>query len=136
MVDNVELQELYSLLSDVLDGYNRTHAVQVDYVDFSVAVPESAYRGSVVCREYEDNIVDYHYRDLVDDDFDWFEGEEWTYEARRASVERILKEQRLETQAAHRRGRSLNYLWWVRRQREGLIPDDAFCVDRRSSWNF
>ena len=72
MIDNPELQDLYRTVADVLDGYNKTHDVQVVYVDFEARVPDYSYSGSVVCREYPESIIDYHYRDLRDDDFDWY----------------------------------------------------------------
>lgn len=112
MVDNPELQELYRTIADVLDGYNRTHDAQVSYVDFEARVPGYGYSGSVVCREYEQSILDYYYRDLTDDDNDWFGPEDWPQSA--AEVDRIRSENRREAQRRHRDG-TLNYAPWLHR---------------------
>lgn len=114
MVHDDELRELYRMLADVLDGFNRTHDAQVVYIDFVADSPEQGtYSGSVVLREYEHSIIDYHYRDLADDDFDWFGPDDWGYIDRSKEVERILAERRRAAQRCHREGRDLSTLWYV-----------------------
>lgn len=110
MVDNPELQELYRTIADVLDGYNKTHGAQVSYVDFEARVPDYAYSGSVVCREYPESIIDYHYRDLREDDFDWYTAEDWA----KVCVDRkaVAAKQRRDAQKAHREG-TLRYAPWL-----------------------
>lgn len=68
MIDDPDIQELYSLLADTLNGFNRTHDVQVDWVDFKalerLSAPcfsRAAYEGSVACRTYERKPMDAWY---------------------------------------------------------------------------
>lgn len=121
MVDNPELQELYRTVADVLDGYNRTHDAQVLYVDFTARVPDQPYSGSVVCREYGQSIIDYHYRDLRDDDFDWYSPGDWPKVC--LDREAIAAKQRKEAQRAHREGRKLSSLWYLRHRNDEPIFD-------------
>ena len=121
MIDNPELQDLYRTVADVLDGYNRTHDVQVVYVDFEARVPDYSYSGSVVCREYPDSIIDYHYRDLRDDDFYWFKPEDWPKVC--LDREAIAAANRKEAQRAHREGRKLSDIWHVKHRNNGPIFD-------------
>ena len=106
MVENADLQDLYRLLADTLDGYNKTHDVQVSYVDFTATLPSAAYSGSVVCREHPDNIIDYHYRDLREGDFDWYSPEDWAHVV--CDREAIAAANRKEAQRAHREGRDVS----------------------------
>lgn len=134
MIANAELQELYRLLADVLDGFNRTHDVQVAYVDFSAFVPdEDAHNGSLVCREYEQSIIDYHYRDLGPDDFDWFGPDDWVYVDRSREVERILAERRKTAQRYHREGRDLRTLWYVRDRERRRTEDIELSWERENA---
>lgn len=110
MIDNPDLQELYRTVADVLDGYNKTHDAQVVYVDFEARVPDYSYSGSVVCREYPESIIDYHYRDLRDDDFDWYSPDDWPKVC--ADREAVADACRKEAQRAHREGRNLSTLWY------------------------
>lgn len=115
MVEDYELQELYRLLADVLDGYNRTHDAQVQFLDFYASDADGRpYDGSVVVCVYDQSIIDFHYRDLRDDDFDWFTAEDWAVVDRSREVERILSERRKMAQRYHREGRDLSTLWFVR----------------------
>lgn len=111
---NAELQELYALLMNTLDGYNRTHKTQVQFIDFYASTPDGQVDGSVVVAEYVENIIDYHYRDLRDEDFDWYGPEDWEYLDRSRIVDQILAERRKEAQRYHREGRDLSTLWYVR----------------------
>lgn len=128
MIDQ-ELQELYALLMGVLDGYNRTHKTQVQFVDFYAATPDGQADGSVVVAEYVSSIIDYHYRDLCDDDFDWFDQSDWVTLDRTREIERILAERRKEAQRYHREGRDLSTLWYVRHKDDDLW--ELRCEDRR-----
>lgn len=120
MLDNRELQELYRLIADVLDGFNRTHDVQVLYVDFVATLPDQdVYGGSLVLRQYEQSIIDYHYRDLAEEDFDWFGEDDWVFVDRTTEVERIIAERRRTAQRYHREGRDLSTLWYVDRGGSG-----------------
>ena len=103
---NADLQELYRLLADVLDGYNRTHDAQVVYLDFAAVSDGADCAGSLVMRQYDQSIIDYHYRDLRDDDFDWFGPEDWELPDRAKELERILAERRKTAQRYHRSGTS------------------------------
>lgn len=116
MVEDAELQELYGLVYTMLDGYNKTHDVQVQYVDFNAEVPvldddsDYLYAGSVVLPRYEVNVIDFHYRDLREDDFDWFSLEDWP----QACVDRdaVAAANRREAQKRHREG-TLRYAPWL-----------------------
>lgn len=119
MVEDAELQELYGLVYTMLDGYNKTHDVQVNYLDFNADVPaddgegesqDYVYAGSVVLPHYQVNVIDFHYRDLRDDDFDWFSLEDWP----QACVDRdaIAAANRREAQKRHRDG-TLRYAPWL-----------------------
>lgn len=105
MADNADLQDLYRLLVDVLDGFNKTHDAQVSYVDFAATLPSATYYGSVVCREHPDNIIQYHYRDLRDEDFDWYTPEDWAHVV--CDRDAIANANRREAQRAHREGRKV-----------------------------
>ena len=118
-VTDKELQELYGLIYTVIDGFNKTHDAQVEYVDFRVDVPADEqmydiYDGSVVAPIYAQSIIDYHYRDLRDDDFDWFGSDEWVLPDRSKEVERIMAVNRREAQRRHREG-TLKYAPWLHR---------------------
>lgn len=121
MIDNPELQELYRTVVDVLDGYNKTHDAQVVYVDFEARVPDYIYSGSVVCREYPESIIDYHYRDLRDDDFDWYTVDDWPKVC--LDREAVADARRKEAQRAHREGRKLSDLWFVKHRNDGPVHD-------------
>lgn len=121
MVDNTDLQDLYRTLADVLDGYNKTHDTQVSSVDFDCTTPEACYNGSVVCREYEHNIIDYHYRDLVEQDFDWYSPVDWAHV--QLDREAIAAKQRKEAQRAHREGRKVSNLWYIKHRNDQPICD-------------
>ncbi|WP_139653018.1 hypothetical protein [Raoultibacter phocaeensis] len=110
MIENVELQELYSLIADVCNGYNKTHETQVSYVDFTAALPDEDYSGAVVCREYPKNIIDYHYRDLRDDDFDWEAYADYT--AYRRRIDAIRSDWVRRSQRAHREG-TMSLCYWL-----------------------
>lgn len=123
MVEDKELQELYGLIYTTLDGFNKTHDVQVQFVDFNADVPADAdeddtsdyvYAGSVVLPHYEVNVIDFHYRDLRDDDFDWFKPDDWA----QACVDReaIAEANRREAQKRHREG-TLRYAPWLHNPR-------------------
>ena len=119
MVDDKELQELYGLVYTVLDGFNKTHGVQVNYLDFNADVPaddgadesqDYVYAGSVVLPHYQVNVIDFHYRDLRDDDFDWWTLDDWPQAV--ADAERVKAENRREAQKRHRDG-TLRYAPWL-----------------------
>lgn len=118
MVDDKELQELYGLVYTVLDGFNKTHGVQVNYLDFNADVPaddedeshDYVYAGSVVLPHYQVNVIDFHYRDLRDDDFDWWSLDDWPQAV--ADAERVKAENRKEAQKRHREG-TLRYAPWL-----------------------
>lgn len=120
MVEDKELQELYGLIYTTLDGFNKTHDVQVQFVDFNADVPEDndspdyVYAGSVVLPSYEVNVIDFHYRDLRDEDFDWFALDDWL----QACIDReaIAAENRREAQKRHREG-TLRYAPWLHNPR-------------------
>lgn len=120
-VNNADLRELYGLIYTMLDGFNKTHDVQIRYVDFNADVPQdedgvdaSGYNGSVVFPSYEVNVIDFHYRDLRDDDFDWFDVGDWA----QACVDReaIAEANRREAQKRHREG-TLRYAPWLHNPR-------------------
>lgn len=116
MVEDPELRELYGLIYTMLDGFNKTHDVQVQYVDFNADVPadgddpDCVYAGSVVLPSYEVNVIDFEYRELGPDDFDWFGPEDWPQSV--ADVERIKAANRKEAQKRHREG-TLRYAPWL-----------------------
>lgn len=120
MVEDKELQELYGLIYTAIDGFNKTHDVQVCYCDFKADMPieddadQIAYDGTVVFPRYEVNVIDYHYRDLRKDDFDWFEAGDWA----QACVDReaIAEANRREAQKRHREG-TLRYAPWLHNPR-------------------
>lgn len=116
MTANTELQELYALVARVVDGYNRTHRAQVSYLDFTADVPgdEAPYSGSLVFRDYRPNVIEQDYRELTEDDNDWYGPEDWDAVARASAVEVIRRDRRKESQRRHREGLGLDTLWYVR----------------------
>ena len=121
MVEDKELQELYGLIYTAIDGFNKTHDVQVQYLDFKADVPDDgdeddqvSHDGTLVFPRYQVNVIDFHYRDLRDDDFDWFKPEDWA----QACVDReaIVEANRKDAQKRHREG-TLRYAPWLHNPR-------------------
>lgn len=127
MVENAEIQELYSIIFDVLNGFNKTHDVQVLSVDFEASVPTELYQGSVICREYQKSIIDYHYRDLVDADYDWY-SPNWSYLDQQRTIDRINSGRRRKTQQHYRAGRDIRTLWWTKHSLEAFGGCDCVCL--------
>lgn len=107
MIDNPELQELYVMLMSVVDGYNRTHSVQVQHLDFGATfedhdVPfyDPDHTGSLIFRVYDFDEYEY-YRDQFPEDFKIPESGKWTYEDRRKNERKYVSE----LQRMHREGR-------------------------------
>lgn len=114
MVDNPELQALYTLLASTVDGYNRTHSVQIDSIDFNAVVPvpfdddSEDYIGSIVYRTYRTNVLDYYYEAIPKCElFPWTDQSEDP-----ENVARIKDYMRREAQRSYREGWE-RLPWWI-----------------------
>lgn len=114
MVDNPDLQALYTLLASSVDGYNRTHKTQIESIDFNASVPVpfdddfEVYIGSVVYRTYRTNVLDFWYEAIPKCEmFPWSD-----QSVDPDNVERIKMHMRRESQRKYREG--LERLpWWI-----------------------
>lgn len=117
MVEDKALQEFYGLIYMVVDGFNRTHDVQVQYLDFRADAADcehGEYDGTLVFPRYSTTLIDEYYRSLGDDDNDWWESDDWQFVNREREMERVLKQRRREAQRRHREG-TLKYAPWLQK---------------------